>query len=108
VFEKIPVFLCRHGSGKTACNRPDARAKPFERGLNMETREVRYGKAVEQFTVWTLYDSVRTPPREIQISGDLGFISLYIEASRHVFFTEFGSEFFCTKRGCLGRDSNMC
>jgi hypothetical protein len=42
--------------------------QPSERGLNMETREVRYGKAVAQFTVWTLYatlDAVWMPPREI-------------------------------------------
>jgi len=35
------------------------------RGLNMETREARYGKEVVQFTVRTLYDSVWTLPREI-------------------------------------------
>jgi hypothetical protein len=42
----------------------------------MEKREAHYGKAVAQFTVRTLYDSVWTLPREIRISGDLGFLSL--------------------------------
>jgi hypothetical protein len=31
---------------KTACNRSDVRATPSERGLNKETREALYGKAV--------------------------------------------------------------
>jgi hypothetical protein len=35
------------------------------RGLNMEMREAHYGKAVAQFIVRTLLDSVRTLPREI-------------------------------------------
>jgi hypothetical protein len=65
VFEKDLVFHCRHESAKIACNRPDAWATPSERGLNMETREVRYEKVIAQFTV-------RTPAREIRISGDLG------------------------------------
>jgi len=104
VFKKIPVFLCRHGMGKITCNHLDARATPFGCGLNMERLEPRYA----QFTVRTLYDSVQMLPREIRFNGDLGFLSLLIEASRHVFFTEFGSEFFCTKSGCLGRDSDMC
>jgi hypothetical protein len=39
VFEKNPVFHYRHGSGKTACNCPDARATPSGHDLNMETRE---------------------------------------------------------------------
>jgi len=50
--------------------------QPSERGFNIETCEVHYGKAVVQFTVWMLYASVRTPPREIQNSSDLGFLSL--------------------------------
>jgi hypothetical protein len=76
MFDKNLVFHCRHGLGKTVCNRPDCRATPSGRGLNMEMREVRYGKVVAQFTVHTLYASIRTPPREIRISGDLGFLSL--------------------------------
>jgi len=46
VFEKNLVFLCRQGSRKTSCNHPDSRATPSGRGLNMETCEARYGKAV--------------------------------------------------------------
>jgi hypothetical protein len=76
MFEKNPDFLCRHGSEKTACNRPDTRTTPSGRGLNMETREARYGKTVAKFTVWTLYASVRTPPRKIRISGDLDLLNL--------------------------------
>jgi hypothetical protein len=76
VFEKNPVFLCRHGLRKIDCNYLDVRAIPFGCGLNMKMHEARYEKAVAQFTVWTFYDSVRTPPREIQISGDLGFLNL--------------------------------
>jgi hypothetical protein len=29
---------------------------------------------------------------------------LYIEVSRHEFFREFGTEFQCAKRGCLGKN----
>jgi hypothetical protein len=58
VFEKNPVFLCRQGSRKTACNHSDARATPSGPDLNMDTCEARYGKVVAQFTVWTFYDSV--------------------------------------------------
>jgi hypothetical protein len=76
VFKKNPNFLCRHGSGKTACNHLDARATPSRRGLNMETCEARYGKAVGQFTVWKLFASVHMPPRENRISDDLGLLSL--------------------------------
>jgi len=76
VFEKNPVFFCRHGSRKTTCNCPDARATPSGRGLNMETREAHYGKAVAQFIIRTLYDFVRTPPREVRINGDLDLLSL--------------------------------
>jgi hypothetical protein len=65
VFKKNPEFLCRHRSGKTACTRPDSRATSPGHGLNKETREARYGKAVAQFTVWMLFASVLTPPREI-------------------------------------------
>jgi hypothetical protein len=61
-------------SGRCCCS--DARATLSGRGLNMETHEVRYGKAVTQFIVWTLYASVLTLPREIRINGDLGFLSL--------------------------------
>jgi hypothetical protein len=76
VFEKNPDLLCRHGSGKTACNRPYARATPSGRGLNKETREARYRKAIAQFTVQTLYASVRMPPREILISGNFCLLRL--------------------------------
>jgi len=51
-------------------------ATPSGRGLHMETCEARYGKVVAQFTIRTLYDSVRKPPREIRLSGDLGLLSL--------------------------------
>jgi hypothetical protein len=76
MLEKNPVFLYIHGLGKTTCNNPDARATLSGCDLNMETHEARYGKAVAQFTIWTLYNSIRTQPREIQISGDLGILSL--------------------------------
>jgi hypothetical protein len=42
----------------------------------MEMREAHYGKAVAQFTIWTLFASIQTPPREIRINGDLGLLSL--------------------------------
>jgi hypothetical protein len=93
VFEKNLVFLYRHGSRNIAWNCPDARATPSRCGLKMETCEARYGKTVAQFTVRTLYAFVRTLPRGILISGDLGLLSLLIEASRCVLFTEFGIEF---------------
>jgi hypothetical protein len=76
VFEKNPNFLCRHGSRKTACNRPDARATSSGCSLKLKMCEVHYGKVVAQFTVWTLYASVRMPPREIRISGNLGLLRL--------------------------------
>jgi hypothetical protein len=55
---------------------PDARATPSGCNLNMKTHEARYGKAVAQFTVRTLYASIQMTPREIRISGDLGLLSL--------------------------------
>jgi hypothetical protein len=76
VLKNNPDFLCRHGSGKIACNRPDTRATSSGRGLNIETSEVRYRKKVAQFTVRKLFASVRMPPKEIHISGDLGLLSL--------------------------------
>jgi hypothetical protein len=48
--------------------------QPSGRGLNKETREARYGKAVAQFTVQMPSAYVRTPPKEIQISVDLGIL----------------------------------
>jgi hypothetical protein len=51
-------------------------ATPFGRDLNMKTREVRYGKAVAQLTVRTLYASVQTPPTEIRDRLILGLLSL--------------------------------
>jgi hypothetical protein len=42
----------------------------------METREARYGKAVAQLTVRTLYASIRMPPREIRDRLILGLLSL--------------------------------
>jgi hypothetical protein len=51
--------------GKTACNRPNARATPPGRGLNKATRDERYARRL-QFTVQTLYAYVRTPPRELR------------------------------------------
>jgi hypothetical protein len=54
---------------KTSCNRLDFRAIPSERGLNMKTREARYGKEVAQLTV-------RTLPRKIKDRLDLGLLSL--------------------------------
>jgi hypothetical protein len=76
VFKKNPDFLYRHGSRKTACNRLNARETPSGRGLNIEMREARYGKAVAQFAIWTLFASIQTPPREIRINGNLGLLSL--------------------------------
>jgi len=43
VFEKNPGFLCRHGSGKIASNRSNARATLSGHIHNMETRGARYG-----------------------------------------------------------------
>jgi hypothetical protein len=43
-----------------------SRATPFGCGLNIETCEARYEKAIAQFTVRTLYASVRTGSREIR------------------------------------------
>jgi hypothetical protein len=57
-------------------NRPDARAIPFRRRLNMETRGGRYGKPIAQKTVRMLYASVRTPLREIRDIHVLGLLSL--------------------------------
>jgi hypothetical protein len=54
---------------QTECNRSDSRATPSECGLNMETREARYGKPIAQKTVWMLYASVQTPPRESEIDS---------------------------------------
>jgi hypothetical protein len=68
---------CYENDVQTHCNSPDSRATPSIRDFNMETREVCYGKAVAQFTVRNLYASNRMLPREIQISGDLSFLSLY-------------------------------
>jgi hypothetical protein len=42
----------------------------------MDMREAHYGKAVAQFTIRMLYAFIQMPPRDIQISGDLGFLSL--------------------------------
>jgi hypothetical protein len=47
---------------------------PSGHGLNKETLEARYGKAVAQFTVLMLYASVWTQPREIWINVDLGLL----------------------------------
>jgi hypothetical protein len=58
------------------CFRPYDRATPSGRDLNMDMHEACYGKAVAQFTIRTLYESVRTPPKEIRINGDLGFLCL--------------------------------
>jgi hypothetical protein len=76
MFEENPDFLCKHGSEKTACNPPNTRATSSKCGLNMETCEARYGKKVAQFTIRTLFASIQTLPREIQISSDLGLLSL--------------------------------
>jgi len=46
------------------------------RGLNMETREARYEKAVVLLTVQMLYASIRMPPREIRDRVILGLLSL--------------------------------
>jgi len=60
----------------------------------METRGAHYGKPVAQKTVWMLSATVRTLSREICFKLVLGLLSLYTEASRHVFFTKFGIELF--------------
>jgi len=73
---------------------PSERAIPSGRGLNMETRGAHYGKPVAQKTVWMLSATVRTLSREICFKLVLGLLSLYTEASRHVFFTKFGIELF--------------
>jgi len=89
----VRATLFERRLGKIACNRPNARATLSGPGLNMEILDERYGKAVAQFTVHTLYGFVQTPSIEICINGVLGLLSLQIEASRHVLFTEFGIEF---------------
>jgi hypothetical protein len=76
------------------CNHPDARATTSRRGLDMVLHEARYGKSVAQLSVRTASAYIWTPPREIKDRLYLGLLSLYIEASRHVQFTEFGNEFF--------------
>jgi hypothetical protein len=81
VFKKNPNFICRHRSRKIACNRLDSRAISSKCGLNIETHEVRYGKAVAQFTVWTLFASVWMLPREIRISG-------YVEALLGMYYLQ--------------------
>jgi hypothetical protein len=77
---------CYENYVKTECNHLDSRETPSGHGLNMEKREVRYGKLVAQKTI-------RTLPREIRDRLDLGLLGLQIEGSRHVFFTEFSIEF---------------
>jgi len=58
----------------------------------METREAHYGKTVTQLTVGLsmLPSGCRLEKSE---RLNLGLLSLYIEASRHVFFSEFSIEF---------------
>jgi hypothetical protein len=51
---------------QTICNRPNSKATPSGSDLNKETREARYGKAVQQLTVQMFYASVWTPPREFR------------------------------------------
>lgn len=60
---------------KTAYNRLVARATLSERGFNKEKREARYGSRL-QFSVPTPFDYVRTRPREIRISVELGYQKL--------------------------------
>jgi hypothetical protein len=51
------------------CNSSDSRAAPFGRGLNLETHEECYGKAVAQLIV-------RMPPKGIWDRLDLGLLCL--------------------------------
>jgi len=60
----------------TLCILPDFKVTPSRRGLNMETRGVRYGKPVAQKTIWRLNASVRTPLREIKDRLILGLLNL--------------------------------
>jgi len=76
------------------CNHLDARATPSGCGPDMVLHEARYGKLVAQLSVRTASACVWTPPSEIRDRFDLGLLSLYIEASRYVQFTEFDIEFF--------------
>lgn len=48
------------------CNCSDARATPSERGPNMESLDMHYGKSVAQLFVWTTSACVQMPPREIR------------------------------------------
>jgi hypothetical protein len=75
-------------------NHPDDRVTPSGCDPNMETRGAHYGKPIAKFTVRTLLATVRMLPREIHFRLVLGLLSLYIDASRHVFYIEFGIEFF--------------
>jgi hypothetical protein len=58
-------LLCQEDYDSSTCIRCDVKATPSGCGLNMETCETHYGKAVAQFTVQMLLASIRTPPREI-------------------------------------------
>jgi hypothetical protein len=60
----------------------------------MVLREVSYENLVAKLPVQTLSATIQTPPREIRSRLNLGLLSLYIEASKHVQFTKFGIEFF--------------
>jgi hypothetical protein len=75
-------------------NHPDARATPSGSSPDMVLHEARYGKPVAQLSVRTLLVTIRTLPREIRSRLNLGLLSLYIEAIRHVLVTEFSIEFF--------------
>jgi hypothetical protein len=78
-------IACIHSASvrTTGQHRPDAIIfmaitcrQPSGRGLNMETREARYGKPVAQKTFQTLNASVRTPHKEIRDRLNLGFLIL--------------------------------
>jgi hypothetical protein len=75
-FREESRFQFQTQIGKIACNRPNARTTSSGHSLNIKTCEARYGKAVAQFTVQTLYDSVRMSPREIRIKLVSSLLSL--------------------------------
>jgi hypothetical protein len=60
----------------------------------MVLHEACYGKSITQLSIQTLLATVQKLPKEIHSRLDLGLLSLYIEASRHVLFIVFDIEFF--------------
>jgi len=92
-FEKIPAFVCRHGVGRQLApiwmlgkHRPNA---------EILDKEIVYVHFVSVRTLWQHRPDVALIWKcEIRDRLTLDLLSLYIEASRLEFFTEFSIEFF--------------